>query len=191
MNFTERVFRAMTHLNIGACLAMAFWVLWSGLALAQPGGSQAFGSPETAAIRQVLMSQFDRPASPLTVEPIVVRGPNAIAGWAQGDRGGRALLALQGGQWQITLCAGDALKTPALLQEAGLSAADAQALARSLAQAEAALPADRVARLSRFDGVLRMQADGQHPTPHDAGASTSHGGATPNQPQQPHQPHTH
>lgn len=30
MNFVERVMRVMTHLNIGAALGLAAWVLWSG-----------------------------------------------------------------------------------------------------------------------------------------------------------------
>ena len=30
MNFIERVMRAMTHLNIGAALGLAAWLLWSG-----------------------------------------------------------------------------------------------------------------------------------------------------------------
>lgn len=30
MNFIERVMRVMTHINIGAALALAAWVLWSG-----------------------------------------------------------------------------------------------------------------------------------------------------------------
>ena len=30
MNFIERVMRVMTHINIGASLGLAAWVLWSG-----------------------------------------------------------------------------------------------------------------------------------------------------------------
>ena len=30
MNFIERVMRVMTHINIGAALGLAAWVLWSG-----------------------------------------------------------------------------------------------------------------------------------------------------------------
>ncbi len=30
MNFIERVMRVMTHINIGAALGLAVWVLWSG-----------------------------------------------------------------------------------------------------------------------------------------------------------------
>jgi hypothetical protein len=30
LNFIERVMRVMTHINIGAALGLAAWVLWSG-----------------------------------------------------------------------------------------------------------------------------------------------------------------
>lgn len=30
MNFIERVMRVMTHVNIGAALGLAAWLLWSG-----------------------------------------------------------------------------------------------------------------------------------------------------------------
>jgi hypothetical protein len=30
VNFIERVMRVMTHINIGAALGLAAWVLWSG-----------------------------------------------------------------------------------------------------------------------------------------------------------------
>ena len=30
MNFIERVMRVMTHINLGAALGLAAWVMWSG-----------------------------------------------------------------------------------------------------------------------------------------------------------------
>lgn len=30
MNFIERVMRVMTHVNIGAALGLAAWIMWSG-----------------------------------------------------------------------------------------------------------------------------------------------------------------
>jgi hypothetical protein len=48
--------------------------------------------PEEDSIRQLLFSAFDKPNSRLDVEPIVVAGDYAIAGWSQSDMGGRALL---------------------------------------------------------------------------------------------------
>lgn len=33
MSFIETMMKAMTHLNIGAAIAMLAWILWSGLAI--------------------------------------------------------------------------------------------------------------------------------------------------------------
>lgn len=120
---------------------------------------------DQAAIRHLLMTTFDKPEARLAVDPVVVVGEHAIAGWAQGERGGRALLRRHGTGWHITLCAGDGL-TPALLRDAGISEADAQALAEGLAAAESRLPAAQRAKFSTFDGVVRMDSNGQHPPAH-------------------------
>ena len=121
---------------------------------------------DEASIRHVLMATFDKPEARLVVDPVVVVGVHAVAGWAQGERGGRALLLQHGSEWHITLCAGDGLKQAKLLREAGISRADADALAKDLATAEAKLPAAQRAKFSTFDGVVRMDANGQHPPAH-------------------------
>lgn len=36
MIFIDRVLRAMTHLNVGATIAMKIWICWSGLAVIAP-----------------------------------------------------------------------------------------------------------------------------------------------------------
>ena len=64
---------------------------------------------DAEAIRHVLMATFDKPEARLQVAPVVVVGRHALAGWAQGDRGGRAMLYQHGGQWQVALCSGDGL----------------------------------------------------------------------------------
>lgn len=115
------------------------------------------------AVRHVLMAQFDKPEARLQVEPVVVVGDAALAGWAQGERGGRALLFRKGNQWQIAVCGGDGLKDAKVLHDAGIEPADAQALATSLVAAEARLPAAQRAKFSTFDGLMRMGAEGQHP----------------------------
>lgn len=49
------------------------------------------------------------------------------------------------------------------LREAGIAPSDADALAKGLAIAEGKLPAAQRAKFSTFDGVVRMDATGQHP----------------------------
>lgn len=130
---------------------------------AEPGAPAA----DAAAVRQVLMAQFDKPESRLEVEPVAVSGDAAVAGWAQGDRGGRALLFRKhGSHWQIALCAGDALRTPKLMIEAGVKPRDAEAIAKALAAGEARLTPAQRARFSTFDGVVRLDGSGQHPPAH-------------------------
>ena len=121
---------------------------------------------DEVSIRHVLMATFDKPEARLVVDPVVVIGAHAVAGWAQGERGGRALLTRHGTEWHITLCAGDGLKRAKVLREAGISLADADELAKGLATAEAKLPAIQRAKFSTFDGVVRMDANGQHPPAH-------------------------
>lgn len=138
----------------------------TAMVCASVGATAADANPDQAAIRQVLMSTFDKPEARLLVDPVVVVGPHAVAGWTQGERGGRALLLRHGTEWRITLCAGDGLRQAKVLHQAGIPQAEAQALAKDLATAEARLPAAQRARFSTFDGVVRMDASGQHPPAH-------------------------
>ncbi len=121
---------------------------------------------DAMAVRHVLMAQFDKPEARLSVEPVVVSGDAAVASWAQGERGGRALLFRHGQGWQIAICAGDALKDAKVLQESGVKAADAKSIASALASAEAKLSAAQRAKFASFDGFLRMDGNGQHPPAH-------------------------
>jgi hypothetical protein len=141
--------RFIGRLSLTFALLLAAAPLWAG--------------DDAAAVRHVLMSQFDKPEARLSVEPVVISGDASVASWAQGERGGRALLFRHGAQWQIAICAGDALKDAKVLQESGVKPADATKLAQALARAEAALPAAQRAKFSTFDGFLRMDAHGQHP----------------------------
>jgi hypothetical protein len=104
----------------------------------------------------VLLGRFDRPEARLTVEPVTIQNALAVAGWVQGEMGGRALLERREGQWVLVLCAGDALLQPDMLHHAGLSEADAQRMAARIVAAEAQLPAARRELLARFDGIVRM-----------------------------------
>lgn len=115
------------------------------------------------AIRDVLMASFDKPEARLTVAPIVVIGIHGLAGWTQGDRGGRALLRRSGHSWVVVACGGDGLKAFDVLRDAGLSAVDAVALIKAMDVAEARLPAEQRALFATFDGLLRLDGQGGHP----------------------------
>ena len=131
--------------------------------LAWPAFAQPMADADT--IRHLLHTTFDRPEAPLSVEPLVVAGDYAIAGWAQEGRGGRALLRRGHGGWAIALCSGDALKGTALLLDIGIPRPDAERLATDLATAEARLPPARLVLLASFEGVMMLEG-GDHATAH-------------------------
>lgn len=152
-------------------------ILFSAAALAAALAVSApavAGDADAGAIRQLMMAQFDRPDSRLTVEPVTIHSDIAVTGWAQGDMGGRALLRRKGDGWGLILCSGDALKEAKSLQHFGLSAEEADAMAKAVAEAEAQIDPTLVAKFSTFDGVMMMGEDGHHP-PVDRHAS-GHGG---------------
>lgn len=124
--------------------------------------AMAADSADQLHVRQVLVSTFDKPESRLQVDPVVVQGDHAIAGWTQGERGGRALLRRHGGTWQITACGGDGLKDVSTLVDAGIPVADVKVLVQALGAEEARLPAAQRAKFSTFDGLMRMNAQGTH-----------------------------
>ncbi|MCA3559888.1 MAG: copper uptake system-associated protein [Aestuariivirga sp.] len=113
-------------------------------------------------IIHLMKGMFDTPENPLSVEPVVVIGDNAIAGWVQGERGGRALLWRVDGQWKIRLCSGDSLKDPKFLESANISAADATTLAAQLAAAESKLDPAVLAKFSSFEGTMMIDPKAGH-----------------------------
>ncbi|MEY4754972.1 MAG: hypothetical protein RJA44_2647 [Pseudomonadota bacterium] len=117
---------------------------------------------DAAAIRQLLSHTFDKPGTPaLKVEPLVVAGAHALVGWVQGERGGRALLQRNSkGEWQVTVCAGDGLKDPNLLQQAGVPNREASAMITGTNRAESRLPAATLAKFASFEGLVRMDGHG-------------------------------
>ena len=131
-----------------------------------------FANDDKHVIAHLMKSMFDTPENPLTVEPVVVLGDNAIAGWVQGDKGGRALLWRVDGQWQIRLCSGDGLKDPKLLENANISAADAATLVAELTAAEAALDPALLAKFSSFQGTMMIDPAAGHQA-HTHGSTTS------------------
>jgi hypothetical protein len=114
-------------------------------------------------IAKLMHGTFDRPDAKLAVDPVVVAGDYAIAGWSQGDLGGRALLRQHRGAWSVVLCAGDGIKSAEALRQAGIPAAEATTLVASLAEAEKHIPPERLALFAKFEGIVTMDASGAHP----------------------------
>jgi hypothetical protein len=147
-------------------------VAWVGsVALAHdavPGsGPVAAKAPvsDVQAIEQSMKHQFDKPGAPLRVMPVSVEGDFAVAGWTQNERGGRALLQREHGQWRIALCGGDGLIGAEALAQSGLTPAAAQRLAGAIRLAEARMPAAQRKKLSLFEGVVTVGAghNAHHP----------------------------
>ena len=129
-------------------------------------GAGAQDHTAEAAIKALMAAQFDRPEQRLLVNPVVIEGDHAIAGWVQGDMGGRALLRRKGHDWQLVLCSGDQIKAADALVQIGLPKPVATLLAKRLADAESRLPQTTLAMFSKFDGIVMMDAAGHHPPAH-------------------------
>jgi copper(I)-binding protein len=114
--------------------------------------------PDAEMIVATMKALFDKPDQPLTVDPVVVSGDSAIASWAQGDAAGRALLARRDGQWQIVLCGGPDLRSPAFLALHGVSGADDLSAMFNLAEDK--LGTEAVSRYSSFEGIMMVTGAG-------------------------------
>ena len=147
---------------------MKTWLVSAAWVLAQffaPSISLAHGN-DAQQIAAVMKKQFDRPDAPLTVEPITVEGTYAVTGWAQGGKGGRALLQKQKDHWVISVCAGNGLTKADVLQTTGMSAAVAQKLATAVNAAEAKQSPQKRKLWDSFDGMVKIDpgtAHGDHP----------------------------
>ncbi len=136
-----------------------------------PSQASAAHAAEDAprAIRQLLLATFDRPEARLSVDPIVVEGDHAVAGWLQDGRGGRALLRRSKGAWVVWLCSGESLRSADTLRKTGIAAGIADTLAKRLQEAEARLPAASRAAFDSFEGTVMVSGgDGVHPPTHGA-----------------------
>lgn len=136
-------------------------VVWFAACAAMPALAQS--PDDVGAVRHLLMQTFDKPDARLTVDPVTVEADIAVAGWAQGDRGGRALLRRKDGGWTLVLCSGDALKDATALRQFGLTPPQAQTLAEAVITAESKLDPTLVEKFSRFDGIVMMDEHGAHP----------------------------
>lgn len=145
------------HKQVFAAMLLALLLSFAAFA------KDAQDSDSQAAIRHVMMATWDTPDSPLEVGPIVVRNGQAVAGWAQGSRGGRAFLQRKDdGTWYVAICAGDGLKDPRTLVLAGMSNDAAQQLVKALLAAEAPLPQARRDLFATFEGMLEFGSDEAH-----------------------------
>jgi len=149
---------------MGKSRSWFFVAIGTLLAAAVSMASAAEHADDQASIRRVLMTQFDKPEARLQVNPVVIAGDSAIASWSQGERGGRALLFREGREWRVAVCGGDGLTESKVLREAGVKRSIADELLRGLRVAEARLPASQRAKFSTFDGLVRIDAGGNHPT---------------------------
>ncbi|MGO3133325.1 MAG: copper uptake system-associated protein, partial [Alcaligenes sp.] len=107
-------------------------------------------SPEAERVSQAMKAIWDSPEAPLSVEPIVIEGEYALAGWTQLARGGRALLVHRKGEWNVHMCGGDGLNDVETLTMAGMSAEAAERLVKKTGEAEAKLPAEVTAKFATF-----------------------------------------
>ena len=139
-----------------------------GLALVLPAGVKALAGENEHQIMHLMKAQFDTPENPLSVDPVVVAGDFAVAGWVQGEKGGRALLRKQEGTWSVHLCSGDGLKDAAVLHQSGIDEATAKALAEAVAKAEAGLDIAILKKLASFEGTVMINGG-------DHGGHSAHG----------------
>ncbi|MBX3428393.1 MAG: copper uptake system-associated protein [Hyphomonadaceae bacterium] len=123
------------------------------VASCSPGGND---QDDIAAIEAVMRATWDRPEAPLDAGPIAVSGDYAVADWTQGDMGGRALFR-RDGSWKVVLCSGDGLRTTEGLQSVGVPARDARNLEVALTRLERDVSGERLAAMSLFAGVVRME----------------------------------
>ena len=100
------------------------------------------------------------------MEPLVVEGSYAIAGWIQQGRGGRTLLQKGKGRWSIALWAGNGLKNAKVLQSTGMPAEIAGKLAANLAAADAKLRKEKLALIASFEGMVKVDASHDMATAH-------------------------
>jgi len=145
--------------QLGCTVSLLFALTVPALVSASPDDTA-----DEIGIRHVMMSTWDTPKTRLEVGPVVIKDKWAVAGWTQGQRGGRAFLTRNAhGQWQVSVCGGEGLKEASTLALTGMPESAAQDLAQQVEAAEAAIPAERRTLFATFEGMLRMDGVGNHP----------------------------
>jgi periplasmic copper chaperone A len=150
-----------------------FGIIFMALAALFFGANALAQEGDAGQIRHAMMAVFDKPTDRLSVDPIVVKGDFAVAGWIQSGRGGRAVLVKEKGKWVINVCGGDGLKSAEALAQTGMPMATAQALAKDLAAVEAKLSPDMLKKFAMFDGIVKVGADHGAQAGHAAHATST------------------
>lgn len=136
-----------------------FISLFSALACVTASAASTDADQAARAMRDI----WDKPEAPLLVEPVVIEGDYALAGWVQQERGGRALLRKVHGQWRVHVCGGHGLKDADALAMAGMSPEAAGKLAAAASDAEAKLPTAHRAKFALFgQNIVVDAAHGAH-----------------------------
>jgi len=133
------------------------------LAFIMIGGVATAASIEAEEVAQSMRAIWDRPEAPLVVGPVAIEGNYALAGWTQQARGGRALLMLRDGKWEVHVCGGDGLKDIEALKMAGMSESAARRLIEAASMAEAKLPKETREKFASFG--QNVLVNGEH-APH-------------------------
>lgn len=150
---------------------MKRWIPMLACALALNAAMAPANAHESDAgqIEHAMKRQFDRPDAPLKVAPVTVVGEHAVAGWTQGQSGGRALLHKDKNSWSISLCAGDGLLQTRVLESAGIPASQAAQLAKAVAAAESGLQPATRKLFASFEGMVKVAPGHAHPPAGHAG----------------------
>lgn len=138
-------------------LILKFSLLFIALSIT-PAHAHSTAADDEQSVAKEMHETWDKPNQPLVLPVIVIHHGMAIADWIQGDKGGRALLKYhpEHQHWHTLLCGGAELTASRHLQEAGMSAADAQSLALLLQQQEQALPENQRQQIDSFSGVVKF-----------------------------------
>lgn len=123
-----------------------------------PGMSCGENHSDEEQIRHLLSSTFDRADSRVNADPVVIADSYAIAGWTQGEKGGRALLRRERGEWVVVACAGDSFKNAIALEASGVPKGDARRLAELQRIAEGGVSKERRRLFDSFGPVVGIEA---------------------------------
>jgi hypothetical protein len=135
--------------TIGAGVLLALLVL-------PPLSASWADPPDQSAIQAVMHGMFNKPDVQLVIDPVVVEGGFTVAGWTQGDMGGRAFLKQTDGKWALILRTGNQIRSAEALEQSGVPADTAQKRAAAIKEAEKSTYPNRLKKLASFEGTVRM-----------------------------------